>query len=64
MLEYMLTYKNGFNGSVEYYKTHHEAVKRGLEARKLGLMPEEVYRYNETTGKYDILIGKFTVKEV
>ena len=64
MLEYMLTYKTGFNGSVEYYKTHHEAVKRGLEARKLGLMPEEVYRYNETTGKYDILIGKFTVKEV
>lgn len=64
MLEYMLTFKNGFNGGVEYYKTHHEAVKRGLEARKLGLMPEAVYRYNEATGKYDILIGKFTVKEV
>ena len=64
MLEYMLTYKNGFNGSVEYYKTHHEAVKRGLESRKLGLMPEAVYRYNEATDKYDILLGKFTVKEV
>ena len=62
MLEYMLTFKNGFNGSVEYYKTHSEAVRRGLEARKLGLIPEEVYRYNHATDKYDILLGKF-VKE-
>ena len=63
MLEYMLTYKNRFNSGVEYFKSHSEAVRRGLEARKLGLIPEAVYRYNKDTDKYDRLLGRFTPKE-
>ena len=63
---YMLTIKNGFNGGCEYYSTHDKAVRKALILRSVGLIPEAIYKYNEATDKYDILIGKFTInpKEV
>lgn len=61
MLQYMIVYKNGFNGSCAYYKTHTEAIQAGLRARVTGLIPEAIYQYNHDTDKYDKLIGKFNV---
>ena len=59
--EYMIIYKNGFNGSNAYYKTHTEAIQAGLRAHATGLIPEAIYKYNSDTDRYDKLIGKFTV---
>ena len=66
MMKYMLTFSNSFNGGCEYFKTHTEAVRRAMQAHKFGFIPESVYKYNPTTDKYDIPVGRFTVttKEV
>ena len=61
MMQYMVTYKNGFNGGCEYFKTHTEAVTKALESRKYGHIPEAVWKYNPTTDRFEI-VGKFTVK--
>lgn len=61
MMEYMVTYKNGFNGSVDYCQDHTTAIQTALRAHDCGWIPDEVYRLNPETGKYDILVGRFSV---
>ncbi len=59
MKKYMVTYKNGFNGGVDYCDTIQEANDTATRMARVGYAPEELYEYNPLTKKYDKRIGSF-----
>lgn len=59
MKKYMITYKNTFNGGVDYCDTIQEANEIATASAQVGYIPEEIYEYDPTTKKYSKRIGSF-----
>ena len=65
MMKYMLTTKECFfnNAGTFHCKDQTEAIKKAIDLRNTwGLTPEAVYKYNPKTDRYDICVGRFSIK--